>query len=84
MMVATDVGGDRAPVPVHHLVVDVRARLVQLLHRARRPAATAGCSCGSRSMTEPIVIAWSSCSTIAADTSASCSIQKTCSAEDVG
>ncbi|MGW4985712.1 hypothetical protein ACWERA_58630, partial [Streptomyces mirabilis] len=30
-----------------------------------------------------MVIAWSSCSTTAADTCASCSIQKTCSAEDV-
>ncbi len=39
---------------------------------------------GSRSMTEPMVIAWSSCSTTQADTSASCSIRKTCSGEDVG
>ncbi len=39
---------------------------------------------GSRSTTEPIVIAWSSCSTIAADTCASCSIHATCSAEEVG
>ncbi len=35
-------------------------------------------------MTEPMVIAWSSCSTRQAETSASCSIQKTCSADDVG
>lgn len=35
-------------------------------------------------MTVAMVIAWSSCSTIAAVTSASYSIQKTCSAEDVG
>jgi hypothetical protein len=35
------------------------------------------CSAGRRSMTVAIVIAWSSCSTIAAETSASCSIQKT-------
>ncbi len=35
-------------------------------------------------MTEPTVIAWSSCSTMQADTPASCSIQKTCSAEEVG
>ncbi|CAM5360383.1 hypothetical protein SVIOM74S_10377 [Streptomyces violarus] len=41
-------------------------------------------SCGSRSMTVAIVIAWSSCSTTAAVTSASYSIQKHCSAEDVG
>lgn len=41
-------------------------------------------SSGSRSMTVAMVIAWSSCSTIAAVTSASYSIQKTCSAEDVG
>ncbi len=41
-------------------------------------------SCGSRSMTEATVIAWSSCSTMTADTSASCSIHSTCSAEDVG
>ncbi len=39
---------------------------------------------GSRSMTVAIVIAWSSCSTIAAVTSASYSIQKHCSAEEVG
>lgn len=40
--------------------------------------------CGSRSITEPTVIAWSSCSTITATTSASCSIHRTCSAEEVG
>ncbi|CAM3169426.1 hypothetical protein STAL104432_15490 [Streptomyces albus] len=39
---------------------------------------------GSRSTTEPTVIAWSSCSTTTAVTSASCSIHDTCSAEDVG
>jgi hypothetical protein len=41
-------------------------------------------SCGSRSMTVAIVIAWSSCSTIAAVHSASYSIQKHCSADEVG
>ncbi len=39
---------------------------------------------GSRPMTVAMVMAWSSCSTIAADTSASYSIQKHCSAEEVG
>lgn len=42
------------------------------------------CSWGSRSTTVAMVIAWSSCSTMTADTCASCSIQKTCSAEEVG
>lgn len=35
-------------------------------------------------MTVAIVIAWCSCSTTAEVTSASCSIQKHCSAEEVG
>lgn len=39
---------------------------------------------GSRSITEPMVMAWSSCSTMQALTSESYSIQKTCSADDVG
>lgn len=42
------------------------------------------CSAGRRSMTVAMVIAWSSCSTMAAVTCASCSIQKHCSADDVG
>lgn len=41
-------------------------------------------SWGSRSMTVAMVIAWSSCSTMAAVHWESYSIQKTCSAEEVG
>ena len=38
----------------------------------------------ARPTAAPIVIAWSSCSTTAATAPESCSIQRTCSEEDVG
>ncbi len=69
--------------PVDHVVVEVRTGVVQLLHGARVQLPQL-VQPGSRSMTVAMVIAWSSCSTIAAEHSASYSIQKHCSAEEVG
>ncbi|CAM5729849.1 hypothetical protein SFUMM280S_05343 [Streptomyces fumanus] len=84
MMVGDGVGGDGVAVAVHHLVVEVGAEASYSSRTAPESSCQSRLRWGRRSMTVAMVIAWSSCSTTAAPTSASCSIQKHCSAEEVG